>query len=85
MFSSFRMAVLALLLPAALHARDFALTSGTARLLLKQDPANGGYSLGFEDDGKILRTRTPDKPLSLEVTSRALITPATELTVSSRP
>lgn len=67
MFSSFRLAALALFLPIALHAQDLGLTSGSSRLLLKQDPAGGGYSLTFEDDGKILRTSTPGKPLSLEV------------------
>lgn len=67
MFSSFRLALLVLSLPVALRAQDFGLTSGTSRLILKQDPADRGYSLTFEDEGKILRTCSPGKPLSLEV------------------
>ncbi|RYD20464.1 MAG: hypothetical protein EOP88_14975 [Verrucomicrobiaceae bacterium] len=69
---SFRLAALALFLPVALHARDFGLSSGTSRLHLRQDAAGQSYSLTFEDDGKVLRTYSPDKPLSLEVNGERL-------------
>ncbi|RYD48829.1 MAG: hypothetical protein EOP85_02805, partial [Verrucomicrobiaceae bacterium] len=72
MLSVVRLAAIILILPLTLSARDFALTSGGARLLLKQDPADNTYSLSFEDDGKALRTLAPDKPLSLQVNGKPL-------------
>lgn len=55
----------ALLTP--LGAQDIELSSGQARLRLKENPENHSHFLIFEDGGKILRTYEPNKPLSLEV------------------
>ncbi|MES2439141.1 MAG: hypothetical protein V4584_08735 [Verrucomicrobiota bacterium] len=67
MSSHFRLAAFAVVFPFCLAAQDFGLSSGSARLRIKQSSSDPAYSLTFEDDGKILRTCTPEKPLSLEV------------------
>ncbi|MEO5913806.1 MAG: hypothetical protein ABIS50_06210 [Luteolibacter sp.] len=63
----FPLFITAALLTGGLTAEDIGISSGNARLLLHQDPADQSYSLAFEAAGKIMRTYEPEKPLSLEV------------------
>lgn len=61
------MTLLAALLTGGLGAQEGVLSSGDARLVLKRDPADGGYPLVFEQGGRSMTTYAPGKPLSLEV------------------